>query len=112
MKIIFLQDTGPMVQSGNEFYAAGSRADLREDGAQWLIGNGYARPATVEPLPVVNEPEPTADIQPALPDLPELPALDYGKMTIADLRRMAKDAGVYRTGMRKADLISALESEE
>lgn len=47
MKIVFLRDTMPIVQTGNEYYPAGVDADLRDGHAQWLIDNGYARPYRV-----------------------------------------------------------------
>ena len=109
MRIIFLQDSGPILQTGNEYYPAGTRADLRDDGAEWLIANGYARPAVVEAQPVVDEP--VAVPEPAKEPEPAEQAVDYATMKIAELRTLAKDKGVYRSNMKKADLVAALESE-
>jgi len=112
MKVIFLQDTLPVPQTGNEYYGAGASAILRENGARWLIANGYARPAEVEkpsPVsvpPVVDEPpvEPVPTLAPPEPE----PALDYSKLSAAQVREIAQNAGIKTTGKRKADLVSEL----
>ena len=36
-------------------------------------------------------------------------AKDYSKMTVAELKEIAKDKGIATTGMKKADIIAALE---
>ena len=47
MKITFTKDTGPILQSGWEFYQAGAKATL--PGGDWLVANGYAFAGWGEP---------------------------------------------------------------
>lgn len=94
MKVTFVKEyQGP--QSGNELYRVNDEADLLA--GQWLIDEGIAREGW-GPVKVEKPPEPAPE-----------PAPDFASMTVAQLRKAAKDAGLSSSGT-KAQLIERLES--
>jgi hypothetical protein len=95
-EVKFLKDT-QTAETGNEFYPAGSRAHFFKNQTAVLVKQGQAvfiddigeQEATSKPLP---------------------PAPDFQNMTVKQLRVLAVERGIGGlSGMRKADLIAALE---
>ena len=98
MKITFTQDH-QSPQSGNEYYKAGAQADLPRGAA--LIALGVAREGWAPVVIPVIVPEPVTEQAP-----------DYNSMTVVQLIDEAKARGVSYAGLRKADLVSALEDAD
>jgi hypothetical protein len=61
-------------------------------------------PANLPPRVQVTDMHPEPDDQPALPDL--------SKLTVPELREMAAERGITTTGLRKAELIQAIEGAD
>ena len=97
VEVQFIKDT-QNVQTGNEFYAAGTKAHFFANQADVLVARGQAGLCSGEP--------PGAAVSPLPPAL----VPNYSEMTVKKLRLVAELRGVYITSkMRKADLIAALE---
>jgi hypothetical protein len=72
-------------------------------------GRGLPALASVEPGPIVPiQPTEVVLQEPADPK----PQTTYSEMSIAELRSAAKEAGINSFGMKKADLVVALEAQE
>ena len=96
VEVQFLKDT-QSVQTGNEFYAAGTKAHFFKSQADVLVKQGQAGFLDDAP-PVIESP------------LPPTLVPNYSEMTVKELRLAAELRGVHITSkMRKADLIAALE---
>ena len=90
-------------QVGWTQYQPGAHIDVRYTYAQALIDAGEAREGwgAAAPPPAPPEPEP----------VPE-PSPDYAAMTVKDLRVLAKAADVWKRGMKRDEMITALEASE
>ena len=140
MKITFLKDTGPIADSGWEFYPKGAKADLT--GGAALVAAGYARegwegyvappdpkPAwsILDPIEAVKKkivktagpgpdpgpsPLPEPDPREGEPPPPPVLKVDLEDKTVRELRQMAKAEGVTGfSGMKKADLVKELADD-
>ena len=93
VEVQFIKDT-QCVQTGNEFYVAGSRAHFYDYQTDYLIAQEWA---------VLTSKPPSGES-------PFPPTPNYSKMTVKQLKaEMHKHNILFTSGMRKADLITALE---
>lgn len=96
----FLQDYRGQ-HTGEVFFTVGTVARFSAAVAEALVEDGRAEYATDE---VPRQPEPTA-----AGDTVTVPAVNPGALTVAELRELAKAAGVDGYArMKKAQLIAAL----
>ncbi len=105
MKVTFLKDH-QSVYSGNEFYAAGAKADL--SGGQWLIDSGVAYEGWGANSPWgQQQAEPTIIEMPVIvPEDEPVLAVDLEGLGVKELRKRAKEAGIVGfSRMKKAQLI-------
>ena len=124
MKVTFLKDTGPILQTQWELYREGVKADL--PGGEWLIAKGYAREGWEKPVPppvkaskdLVSElkaalafrAEPKEPKKPKEP--PPLLKVDLEDMTVKELKEMAKNREITGySGMKKAELVKELADD-
>jgi len=102
VKVRFIKDT-QCAQTGWEFYPAGASAHFYANQAGWLFEHGRAVSGE-SPTPANPDLAPLAQLE------PEDPPPDYSGMTVKQLKAAMVDAGItVKSGMRKADLIAALE---
>lgn len=98
MRITLTADVGPIEQTGNENYRKGAQVDFPMRHARWLL----MRDLAVEGWGPV---APLADVAPPVQDV----TMHYGKLTVAQLRKLAEERGIGTSGLRKAELVEALE---
>ena len=96
MKIVFVRECLPIPQTGNEHYKPGMNADFLAGRARWLIEQGFAEPLDKPPAPV------------EIVKLEPMP--DYAAMKLSELKPLAIEAGWNIVGLRKAEIVAALES--
>lgn len=97
MKITFTEDH-QSVASGNSFYKAGAQADLRRGEPLVQMGVAYAgwgKPTNDDAEKSIFDKKPRD--------------YDLSKLTVAELQQMADGLGISHTGLRKAELIAALD---
>ena len=94
VEVQFIEDT-QSIHTGNEFYAAGSKAHFYANQAGVLVAQGQA---------VIYKKQLPAEGDNILPPTP-----DYSKMTVKQLKALAHERGIAVSGKRKANLIAALE---
>jgi len=102
MKITFIKDCPPIVESGNSFYKVDTQADLRK--GQELIDLGYARDGWGEDknlVEVVNQFNPDYTLKSI-----------FESMDTSELKEIAKEKGIKGYGrMGRNTLIKRLANE-
>jgi len=119
MKITFIKDVGPNYFTGWSVYYTGEKADLRHGHS--IVADGSARDGweavkQAEPVQVSKH---IASVDEATSERPSAPTVtvvadvpSYTSMSVAKVRAAAKDANVWRRGMKKSDMIAAMENQE
>ena len=109
VEVRFVKDA-QSVQTGNEFYPAGATAHFYAHQADALVEAGVA---VLRSFPLPNAVDNSPKQSSPLPQEPEAkPVVNYSGRgwTVAKLRAEARSQGIAVTsGMKKADLIAALE---
>ena len=101
MKITFIKDCPPIIESGNSAYKVDDEADLRQ--GHLLVKAGYAVEGWGDDIVKTTVPEPEAAAEaPQAADLPD----DY-----RELQALAKEAGI-PANQPKAALIEALSDDD
>ena len=97
MRIRFVTNTMNHL-TGNTMRNVGEVMDLRDDYASILVSRGYAvdMDAKPEPAPVQIESAPVEE------------STDFDTLHTNAIRAMAKDAGVWKRGMKREEMIEAL----
>ena len=92
VEVLFIKDT-QSAQTGNEFYAAGTKAHFFVNQSDVLVAQARVVIASTPP-----------------PSEPPKPAPDYHSMTVKQLKTVAYERGIGGvSNMRKATLITVLE---
>ena len=118
VEVRFIKDT-QSVQTGNEFYAAGSKAHFFANQADVLVAQARvviaSDPSPGEPPKPAPEPKLIITISPEYLDgrMVEYEGKTYGEMTVKQLKTLAIVGGIpFNSRTRKADLIAALEEKD